>query len=83
MLKSILKNRNYNEMSDKFANAISDENTLESNVNSRPPVNFTNDPKYIKEFKKPIKEFEENYNNLTVSTFKDSIFASFSSTCFL
>lgn len=61
MLKSILKNRNYNEMSDKFANAISDENTLESNVNSRPPVNFTNDPKYIKEFKKPIKEFEENY----------------------
>ena len=43
-------------MSDKFANAISDENTLESNVNSRPPVNFTNDPKYIKEFKKPIKE---------------------------
>lgn len=61
MLESILKSQNYNEMSDKFANAISSENTLESNVNSRPPVNFTNDPKYIKEFKKPIKEFEENY----------------------
>lgn len=46
---------------DKYANAISDENTLESNINNRPPVKFTNDPKYIKEFKKPTKEFEENY----------------------
>lgn len=46
---------------DKYANAISDENTLESNINNRPPVKFTNDPKYIKEFKKPVKEFEENY----------------------
>lgn len=46
---------------DKYANAISDENTLESNINNRPPVKFANDPKYIKEFKKPVKEFEENY----------------------
>lgn len=46
---------------DKYANAISDENTLESNINNRPPIKFTNDPKYIKEFKKPVKEFEENY----------------------
>lgn len=46
---------------DKYANAISNENTLESNINNRPPVKFANDPKYIKEFKKPVKEFEENY----------------------
>lgn len=49
------------KMSDQFANTISEENTLESNVNSRPVPKFVNDPKYIKEFKQPIREFEENY----------------------
>ena len=68
MLKSILKSRNYLKMNDSqehgidnYANAISEENTLESNINSRPLVKFTNDPAYVKEFKKPVREFAENY----------------------
>lgn len=48
-------------MSEQFANTISDENTLESNVNKRPVPKFVNDPKYIKAFKQPVREFEENY----------------------
>ena len=34
------QNNNY-----KFENTISEENTLESNVNSRPVAKFCNDPK--------------------------------------
>lgn len=45
----------------KFENTISDENTLESNVNSRPVAKFCNDPKYVKEFKQSIHEFPQNY----------------------
>lgn len=48
-------------MSNNFANTISEENNLESNVNSRPIPKFVTDPKYIKEFKQPVKEFAENY----------------------
>lgn len=48
-------------MSEQFANTISEENNLESNLNSRPIPKFVTDPKFVKEFKQPIREFEQNY----------------------
>lgn len=48
-------------MSEHFANTINEENNLESNINSRPVAKFVTDPKYVKEFKQPTREFTENY----------------------
>lgn len=67
-------------MSDKFANTISEENTLESNVNSRPVPKFVNDPKFTKEFKQPVREFNENYAIISMIG-NDEVYHDFNTFC--
>ena len=69
------QNNNY-----KFENTISEENTLESNVNSRPVAKFCNDPKYVKKFKQSTYEFPQNYAIISMIG-SDEVYHDFDTYC--